>query len=187
MALTDKLTAIADAIRAKTGGTATMTLSEMPTEIASISGGGITPTGTISINQNGTFDVTSYASALVAVSGGGSTSGTVTPADDLRTLTIAGLAGKTNFLVIASSDISAPSIRIHWGCLFLGGVCKMIGSTNSGGTGWTFTSTLLNGTGACGSADTFDSSTGTISITAGTGSNSGGYFASGVTYSYIAW
>lgn len=40
MALTDKLTAIANAIRAKTGGTALLTLAEMPTAIAGISGGG---------------------------------------------------------------------------------------------------------------------------------------------------
>ena len=33
--------------------------------------GGITPTGTINISSNGTFDVTSYASAAVSVSGGG--------------------------------------------------------------------------------------------------------------------
>lgn len=39
MALTDKLTAIADAIRAKTGKTDTMTLEQMPTEIEEISGG----------------------------------------------------------------------------------------------------------------------------------------------------
>ena len=40
MALTDKLTAIANAIRAKTGKTNAMTLDEIATEIASISGGG---------------------------------------------------------------------------------------------------------------------------------------------------
>lgn len=40
MAIPPKLTAIADAIRAKTGKSSTMTLDEMPTEIASISGGG---------------------------------------------------------------------------------------------------------------------------------------------------
>lgn len=40
MALTDKLSAIADAIRAKTGKTDGLTLEQMPTEIASITGGG---------------------------------------------------------------------------------------------------------------------------------------------------
>ena len=40
MALTDKLTAIANAIRAKTGKTAKMTMTEMVTEIEGISGGG---------------------------------------------------------------------------------------------------------------------------------------------------
>lgn len=69
MALTDKLTAIADAIRAKTGGTEPLSLDEMPTEIASISGGGggITPSGAKSITENGTYDVANYASAEVNV------------------------------------------------------------------------------------------------------------------------
>jgi hypothetical protein len=40
MALIDKLTAIADAIRAKTGKTDSLTLDQMPTEIGNISGGG---------------------------------------------------------------------------------------------------------------------------------------------------
>ena len=40
MALTDKLSAIADAIRAKTGKSDSMTLEQMPTEIAGITGGG---------------------------------------------------------------------------------------------------------------------------------------------------
>lgn len=44
MALTDKLTAIADAIRAKTGKTDSMTLAQMPTEIMGITtGGGTSP------------------------------------------------------------------------------------------------------------------------------------------------
>lgn len=43
MALTDKLTAIANAIRSKTGKTNTMTLDQMATEIEGISGGGIEP------------------------------------------------------------------------------------------------------------------------------------------------
>lgn len=40
MALTSKLTAIADAIRAKTGETGKMTLEQMPGKIGAISGGG---------------------------------------------------------------------------------------------------------------------------------------------------
>ena len=44
MALTDKLSAIGDAIRAKTGGTELLTLDAMPNEIASIqTGGGVEP------------------------------------------------------------------------------------------------------------------------------------------------
>lgn len=45
MALTDKLTAIADAIRTKTGSTEKLTLAQMPTEIAAIQGGGSMETG----------------------------------------------------------------------------------------------------------------------------------------------
>ena len=40
MALIEKLNAIGDAIRAKTGGTEKLTLDQMPTEIASITTGG---------------------------------------------------------------------------------------------------------------------------------------------------
>ena len=46
MAITNKLTAIADAIRSKTGKTDTMTLEQMATEISNISvGGGTGGTG----------------------------------------------------------------------------------------------------------------------------------------------
>ena len=105
------LTDIADAIRSKTGKTASMTPIEMPDEIASISGGGsatlitktitangtysaedddadgysevtvnvptgITPTGTLNITENDTYDVTNYASAIVNVPSGGSSAWT---------------------------------------------------------------------------------------------------------------
>lgn len=67
MALTDKLTAIANAIRAKTGKTANMTLAEMPAEIASIQTG-ITPTGSITLTDENTYDVTEKAQAVVDMS-----------------------------------------------------------------------------------------------------------------------
>ena len=50
MALTDKLTAIADAIRSKTGSTASMTLDEMVTAIANITTGSV-PSDTITLDD----------------------------------------------------------------------------------------------------------------------------------------
>ena len=73
------LTDIADAIRTKLDTEDTYKPSEMAEAIESISGGGITPTGTkqISVTQNGTTteDVTNYADAEITVNvptGGGS-------------------------------------------------------------------------------------------------------------------
>lgn len=51
MELTNKLTAIADAIRSKTGKTNAMTLDEMVTEISNISAGGSSGETTMSFNS----------------------------------------------------------------------------------------------------------------------------------------
>lgn len=69
----NSLTAIADAIRAKNGTQNTYKPAQMADAITAISGGGITPTGTVQITQNGTVDVTNYASANVNVPTGGTT------------------------------------------------------------------------------------------------------------------
>ena len=64
------LTAIGDAIREKNGSVDKYTSEQMATAILAINtegGGGITPEGELDIVQNGDYDVTTYASAHVAV------------------------------------------------------------------------------------------------------------------------
>lgn len=71
MARTDNLnnflTDVADAIREKKGITDKIKASDFDNEIASIEAGGVTPSGEINITENGTYDVTNYASAVVEV------------------------------------------------------------------------------------------------------------------------
>ena len=57
---------IADAIRAKDGTSASIVASTFPSRILNLP----TPTGTLSILENGTYNVTNYASVDVNVSSG---------------------------------------------------------------------------------------------------------------------
>lgn len=71
------LTDIANAIRIKTGKSETMYPADMDTEILSIQTG-ITPDGSITISENGTHDVTNYASANVNIPTGITPTGSIT-------------------------------------------------------------------------------------------------------------
>lgn len=87
---------IADAIREKNGGTATYTVSQMGAAVRAIptDSGGITPTGTIEITENGTHDVTNYASANVNVPTGVDTSDATATANDMANGTTAYVNGE---------------------------------------------------------------------------------------------
>lgn len=93
------LEGIGNAIRNKKGTSDLIPVSDLASEIASIPSG-ITPTGQIEITENGTFDVTSFASALVAVEGGGGDLpewievGEFTPQQNLATYTISHNKGR---------------------------------------------------------------------------------------------
>lgn len=96
--LTALFTAIATALRGKTGGTGSIVADDFPSVIDGLSTGGITPTGTKTITTNGTHDVTTFASAQVNVPVGISPSGT-------KTITSNGTHDVTNY---ASAQVNVP-------------------------------------------------------------------------------
>lgn len=76
MALTEKLAAIGNAIRAKTGGTEKLTLDQMPDEIASITTGG----GADSINLTGNCDYAFYGNVWNSFINSNTTTNNITSA-----------------------------------------------------------------------------------------------------------
>ena len=69
MALTDKLTAIADAIRAKDGTTGVMTLAEMPSKIAAIQTGGGGGGGGVSLADVDVYVADFYTDEVAVTAG----------------------------------------------------------------------------------------------------------------------
>ena len=64
---TSKLDALATSIAQKTGVSTPLTIAEMKTAVDSLSSGGITPTGTINLPENGPYNISPYASANVSI------------------------------------------------------------------------------------------------------------------------
>lgn len=66
--LTSLFSDIANAIRAKKGTSADIVADNFPSEIASIPSGGITPSGSVTLTEEDTYDVTEKATAVVDMS-----------------------------------------------------------------------------------------------------------------------
>jgi hypothetical protein len=100
--LRELFSAIANSLRAKTGGTGTIVADDFPSVIDGLSTGGITPTGTKVITANGTHDVTTFASAEVNVP---IPSGYVKPSGT-KEITANGEHDVTNFAV---ANVNVPT------------------------------------------------------------------------------
>lgn len=102
----------------------------------------IVPSGSQTVTENGTFDVSSLAEMVVnVVSGGGGSvaTGTVTPSAASTTLSFdTGLATITGILIMPiNTPLTGSRTQAAMICLSSGSFYKAISiHTNSGGTGW---------------------------------------------------
>lgn len=151
--LDNNLTSVANAIRAKSGGTGQLAFpAGFVSEIGNISGGGgITPTGTkeITITENGTTteDVTNYATAQITVnvpSGGGGSgalvgSGTFTPEANTTTLSVDVGGDFDLFIFWATSNPLSHSVRVSGGGVYdkTANLRRLFLSSNNSGSTWT--------------------------------------------------
>lgn len=100
------LQAIANAIRYKNGTQNSYKPDEMAAAILALSGGGIVPAGELDITENGTYDVTQYASADVDVEG-------TTPTGTLEI----SVNGEYDVSAYANADVDVPTGTVPTGVI----------------------------------------------------------------------
>jgi hypothetical protein len=132
------LTSVADAIRDKCETTSQLVFPDgFVSAIGSIvkGGGGITPVGTIQITQNGSYDVTTYASANVNVPTGSAEpvlqSKPVTPAANQKIVEPdPGYDGLSQVIVAGDSDLVAGNIKKNVNIFGVTGTYEGAGSSS---------------------------------------------------------
>ena len=166
MALTNKLTAIADAIRGKTGGTEAMTLDQMATAINGIETGG---------------------------SSGGSAfySGSFTPTENVLSIEI-DVGGSFTMLLLHTQDtVTGNGVKAARGILFdpYDDYINIL-TTNNSGTAASYVYQTLSGGGVVGGNGnlliTRNGNIFSVKSTLTSGSCPG-YFIGGITYKWYAW
>lgn len=137
------LTSVANAIRTKGGTSSQMAFPAGFVSAVQAIPTGITPTGTKSITENGTYDVTQYASAEVNVSGGGGGAmallDTITVTQQVRAVNvdISAYSSLYNFIYIYIDAELTASDWIYY---------SINGSSPSGGT---YQNSMQNHKGIC--------------------------------------
>lgn len=163
----------------------------MATNIGNIQNGGtgITPVGTKEISENGTYDVTNFASVVVNVqSGGGSNieSGTITPSENLDTITFNTSKKCSNIIIYkTSSTLTSSGVRqiALYACIN-NNIQRCI-ATNSSGTVWA--SNYLSDSNPNSSAPRTVFNDSSIVVYSHTTLGGSGYYAKGEEYTWIAW
>lgn len=166
MALTNKLTAIADAIRGKTGKTAEMTLDQMASEIVGIETG-------------------SGGSAVY--------SGEFIPAENLTTISIDIPGNYTYFVIYATARVTGNSVKAT-GFLFTDNARPLWYAIASNNTGASLGTVIYDFQYSDETNKIFKVnntkitiSDNKVDIVTGTSGTNLGYFIGGITYKWLAW
>ena len=131
MALTDKLTVIADAIRGKTGKAGTLTLDQMATEISSIQSGGGSTAPTIEVSSSGLITATAGTeSATKQLST--QAAKTVTPKASSQVAVMAGMYTTGAVTVAGDTNLNAANIKSGVSIFGVEGTYEGSGGTDSG-------------------------------------------------------